>query len=100
MSASCAWPGANDHARENEGFGDLQASPARLAGMRFGQRVIGDQHQIAAQHLSGLALQAMAHAVGKKANHGHGGYGDDQRGKEQAQFAGAHFPAEQAPGEC
>jgi hypothetical protein len=48
---------------------------------------------------SGLALQALAHAVGKETDGRHGGHGDEQRGKKQAQLAGAHFPAEQPPGE-
>ena len=61
--------------------------------------MIRNQHQITTDQLLGLAGQCQPDPLGEEADGGHRRNGNGQRGEQQAQFAGADFMPEQAPGQ-
>jgi hypothetical protein len=71
----------------------------RLGGHLGRRRLVAADHGVAAQQLAGVALQAVAQAVGKEAHRGERGHGQHHGHGQQAQFAGAQVAQGLAPGQ-
>ena len=86
------------HGRELQVLGHRQPEPARFVARRLIGRIVGNQHDVAAQQLGGVAFERLADAVGQEAHAGNRGHGDDQRHRQQPEFPGAPVAHGHAPG--
>ncbi len=78
----------NRHARKDDGPGQLQPGRSLALADRFVDWRIRAQHEVGAQQLGCIALESEADPIDEEAHAGHGGHCNDQRRRQQSQFAG------------